>query len=195
MKSAPKHSKTAFYTWLECTVNNAERITYWSKIHLEKAIETNNHKEIDRLTKEIENYSSTLDIFNMYYHSLSFKAKKLVDDIRNYRRKSVYSCDKEYLETGYVLKECYQKYLDIMIQKDAKDIIYIDKRSLGVKLKEIRSGLGYTRDYVARLLQVSVSAISNYENGCRLPSLNHFFALSKIYEFSMENILKLESTL
>lgn len=64
------------------------------------------------------------------------------------------------------------------------------KVSLGEALKEYRTKCKMTQEFVAESLGVSRQAVSKWENGTSDPSTSNLIALTKLYEVSVEEILK-----
>ena len=64
------------------------------------------------------------------------------------------------------------------------------KVSLGEALKEYRINCKMTQEFVAESLGVSRQAVSKWENGMSDPSTSNLLALAKLYEVSVEEILK-----
>lgn len=56
-------------------------------------------------------------------------------------------------------------------------------------LKELRAQSGLTAAKVAEALGVTESAISNYENGKRMIGIEQVLKLSKLYDYSAEDII------
>ena len=63
------------------------------------------------------------------------------------------------------------------------------KKALGERLKELRQAKNIKRSAIAVLLQVSVSAVSMWENGDRTPKLEQIKRLAEIYGCSVEYIV------
>ena len=64
------------------------------------------------------------------------------------------------------------------------------RRSLGEAIKERRTALGMTQEFVAEQLGVSRQAVSKWENGTSDPSTANLFALAKLFGISVEDLLK-----
>ena len=64
------------------------------------------------------------------------------------------------------------------------------KVSLGEALKTYRTNCKMTQEFVAESLGVSRQAVSKWENGTSDPSTSNLLALAKLYEVSVEEILK-----
>ena len=63
-------------------------------------------------------------------------------------------------------------------------------KSLGEVLKEHRTNCKMTQEFVAEHLGVSRQAVSKWENGTSDPSTSNLLALAKLYEISVEDLLK-----
>ena len=64
------------------------------------------------------------------------------------------------------------------------------KKSLGENLKEHRGRCKMTQEFVAESLGVSRQAVSKWENGTSDPSTSNLLALAKLFEISVEDLLK-----
>lgn len=64
------------------------------------------------------------------------------------------------------------------------------RKSLGESIREHRSGLQMTQEFVAESLGVSRQAVSKWENGTSDPSTSNLFALAKLFGVSVEELLK-----
>jgi len=64
------------------------------------------------------------------------------------------------------------------------------RRSLGEAIKERRTSLQMTQEFVAEQLGVSRQAVSKWENGTSDPSTSNLFALAKLFDISVEELLK-----
>jgi transcriptional regulator with XRE-family HTH domain len=62
--------------------------------------------------------------------------------------------------------------------------------SLKLKLLDLLHKKGISQSDLARQLDVSPIYISRWVNGKVLPSLTHFYAISKILKVKMENLIK-----
>lgn len=62
---------------------------------------------------------------------------------------------------------------------------------LGDILAELREDSGFTQKDLSELLHVSVSSISAYESGKRLPSIDVLIAYAKQFQVSTDYILRL----
>lgn len=80
-----------------------------------------------------------------------------------------------------------RKYLKSSEVRKEKSTI---KKSLGEVLKENRTRCKMTQEFVAESLGVSRQAVSKWESGQSDPSTSNLFALAKLYEISVEELLK-----
>ena len=62
----------------------------------------------------------------------------------------------------------------------------LDFRSIGLKIKEQRQERGITQEYVANLLDVNPSHISNIECGRAHPSLTALIKIANIFQCSID---------
>jgi transcriptional regulator with XRE-family HTH domain len=65
----------------------------------------------------------------------------------------------------------------------------IDLVAVGHKIARLRTSQGYSQDKLANALLVSRQAISNWEIGKAIPSIDNIIELSKIFGVSFEDIL------
>jgi len=71
-------------------------------------------------------------------------------------------------------------------------VTLLDLIQIGNKLTELRQNKNYTQDKLAELLFVSHQAVSKWERGLALPSVDNLCFLIDLYEVSLEEILCLE---
>jgi len=80
-----------------------------------------------------------------------------------------------------------KKYINSSdIRKEKSDI----KKSLGETLKEHRISCNMTQEFVAEVLGVSRQAVSKWENGISDPSTSNLIAIARLYNTSVEDLLK-----
>ncbi len=78
----------------------------------------------------------------------------------------------------------YLKSTDVRREKEGI------KKSLGETLKDHRVRCKMTQEFVAESLGVSRQAVSKWENGTSDPSTSNLFAIAKLFEISVEELLK-----
>ena len=61
---------------------------------------------------------------------------------------------------------------------------------LATRLRELRKEKGFTQKELADKLNISFQAVSKWENGTSDPSTSNLLALAKLYEISVEELLK-----
>jgi transcriptional regulator with XRE-family HTH domain len=59
-------------------------------------------------------------------------------------------------------------------------------RYAGNKIKELRVQAGLTQDELAKRLSITKTAVSNYENGARMPKQDILFVLSVVFDVSVD---------
>lgn len=64
------------------------------------------------------------------------------------------------------------------------------KRTLGEKLKNYRISCNMTQEFVAESLGISRQAVSKWEMGVSEPSTSNLLALAKLYDVTVEEILR-----
>ena len=64
------------------------------------------------------------------------------------------------------------------------------RKSLGEAIKERRTALQMTQEFVAEQLGVSRQAVSKWENGTSDPSTPNLFALARLFGISVEELLR-----
>ena len=62
--------------------------------------------------------------------------------------------------------------------------------TIGERIAKCRKEKNLSQEYIAELLDVSRQAVSKWENGMSDPSTSNLLALAKLYEVSVEEILK-----
>ena len=62
--------------------------------------------------------------------------------------------------------------------------------NLNQKIKNLREALGLTRKEFAKRLNVSVSTISRWESGERIPNLYHLKKIIEVFRVKPEHLLK-----
>ena len=63
------------------------------------------------------------------------------------------------------------------------------KTEIGKNIQRLRKEKGYTQKDLAELLQVSAQAISKWENGQSLPSIDHLLVLSRLFHIRVDQII------
>lgn len=87
----------------------------------------------------------------------------------------------------YLLIKALKKYLE---SKSVDEESFEIRKSLGEVLKEHRTKLNMTQEFVAESLGVSRQAVSKWENGTADPSTSNLIALAKLYNVSADELLK-----
>ena len=64
------------------------------------------------------------------------------------------------------------------------------RRTLGETLKYQRTRCKMTQEFVAETIGVSRQAVSKWENGVSDPSTSNLFAIAKLYDVSVEDLIK-----
>ena len=64
------------------------------------------------------------------------------------------------------------------------------RKSLGEAIRDHRTALNLTQEYVAEQLGVSRQAVSKWENGTSDPSTSNLFALARLFGVPVEELLK-----
>ena len=62
--------------------------------------------------------------------------------------------------------------------------------NLRKNIKQLRAGKGWTQAELAKELNVSEDAVSKWENGKNMPSLEDVVHLSKIFDVPIESLLE-----
>ena len=90
-------------------------------------------------------------------------------------------------------------YLIILIIKALRKYIHSSekrieantiKKTLGETIKEYRTKCKMTQEFVAESLGVSRQAVSKWESGISDPSTSNLIALAKLFNISVEELLK-----
>ena len=64
------------------------------------------------------------------------------------------------------------------------------QQTLGERLKAVRMRYNMTQEFVAEQLGVSRQAVSKWESGKAEPSTANLLALAKLYDISVEDLIK-----
>ena len=86
-----------------------------------------------------------------------------------------------------LLIKALKKYLASKEVREEKAVV---KKTLGETLKIHRMRCKMTQEFVAEQIGVSRQAVSKWENGTSDPSTSNLIALAKLYEVSVEEMLK-----
>ena len=65
----------------------------------------------------------------------------------------------------------------------------------GEKVKELRTGMGWTQQELGSKLQVSKQSVSNWENGNIMPSIELLIRISDLFQVTTDYILDRSSAL
>ena len=88
---------------------------------------------------------------------------------------------------GYkLLEEVKRKWMTIFFEDSLDEI---DKKELGIALSLIRENRGFSKAYLAELMNIGIKTIYRIEKGKTLPSLLYIFRFSKICEISIDELL------
>ncbi|MBQ2213596.1 MAG: helix-turn-helix transcriptional regulator [Erysipelotrichaceae bacterium] len=68
----------------------------------------------------------------------------------------------------------------------------LDTRKVASKLRELRENSGMTQSRLAEALFVTRQAVSSWEMGNTMPSIESFIMLLDIYDVSLEDLLCLQ---
>jgi len=85
-----------------------------------------------------------------------------------------------------LLVKSLRKYLNSGSGKEASTI----KQSLGETLKAHRTERKMTQEFIADSLGVSRQAVSKWENGTSDPSTSNLIALAKLFDVSVDELLR-----
>jgi len=70
--------------------------------------------------------------------------------------------------------------------------MHIEKSTVGLRLKLLRENCGYTQQQIANVLNIDRSTYAYYETGKTFPDINTFFALARIFNVDILDILEPE---
>lgn len=73
--------------------------------------------------------------------------------------------------------------------KDFEDSVYLN--NFGITLKELRQSRGLTQEHLARILDITPSAITMYESGARNPSIKILIKLSNFFNVSIDELINI----
>ena len=86
-----------------------------------------------------------------------------------------------------LLCRALKKYIQSSDTRKESSII---KKSLGEVLKNYRTKNKMTQEFVAEAVGVSRQSVSKWEQGITDPSTSNLFALAKLFNVSVEDLLK-----
>ena len=86
-----------------------------------------------------------------------------------------------------LLCKALRKYIS---SSDSRKESAIIKKSLGEVLKNYRTKNKMTQEFVAEAVGVSRQSVSKWEQGITDPSTSNLFALAKLFNVSVEELLK-----
>ena len=86
-----------------------------------------------------------------------------------------------------LLCRALKKYIS---STDTRKESAIIKKSLGEVLKNHRTKNKMTQEFVAEAVGVSRQSVSKWEQGISDPSTSNLFALAKLFDISVEDLLK-----
>lgn len=84
--------------------------------------------------------------------------------------------------------------LKYLRSKNEKDDASAPQKSLGETLKAHRTRCSMTQEFVAEAIGVSRQAVSKWEMGASVPSTGKLLALAKLFDISVDDLLKLKGT-
>lgn len=73
--------------------------------------------------------------------------------------------------------------------KDFEDSVYLS--NFGLTLKQLRLSRGLTQERLAKILEITPSAITMYESGARNPSIKVLIKLSKFFNVSIDELINI----
>ena len=71
-----------------------------------------------------------------------------------------------------------------------KNKYFVSNEDIAKNLMKLFSESNMTYEEIASEIDVSTRVLYYWANGTRLPNINNFYALSKLFNISIENILK-----
>ncbi len=72
------------------------------------------------------------------------------------------------------------------MEKTAMEKLY----KISKNLKALRRQFNYTQAFVAKRLNITRKAYQSYESGLKVPTLQNFIKLAKLYDVSYEELLE-----
>ena len=87
----------------------------------------------------------------------------------------------------FLVVKALRKYLK---SSDVRKVKNETKISLGEALKAYRTSCKMTQEFVAESIGVSRQSVSKWEQGITDPSTSNLFALAKLFNVSVEELLK-----
>ena len=93
---------------------------------------------------------------------------------------------KKYIKTEKQQKDMTMVQQPPELQKEETVV----QQTLGERLKAVRMRYNMTQEFVAEQLGVSRQAVSKWESGKAEPSTANLLALAKLYDISVEDLIK-----
>lgn len=93
---------------------------------------------------------------------------------------------KKYIKTEKQQKDMTMVQQPPELQKEEPVV----QQTLGERLKAVRMRYNMTQEFVAEQLGVSRQAVSKWESGKAEPSTANLLALAKLYDISVEDLIK-----
>ena len=93
---------------------------------------------------------------------------------------------KKYIKTEKQQKDMTMVQQPPELQKEETVV----QQTLGERLKTVRMRYNMTQEFVAEQLGVSRQAVSKWESGKAEPSTANLLALAKLYDISVEDLIK-----
>lgn len=119
-----------------------------------------------------------------FFSILSFGEKTAIEVLTHNRYNLNPLCER-------LLQDAYEKWINIFFNENIiKHYHKLDSRKIGMKMKIIRENNEMSKTELAERLKVSRKTIILIEKGNRLPSLEYTYNFCKIFDISIEKLIK-----
>lgn len=179
--------RSSYNRWLD-DVYNHKYIRKYVIDELEVALSKNDSKSVRNLFPRLNKIDELLNEFKAFVDTLEEIVKSIIDVSLVIDKDAKYKMDKKILKN--ISDGIYEKWIKFFFPFDNVYIRDIDNVKLGNLIREFRKKNYYSRKTVCDYLGISISCLTNYETGYRVPNLSVIYAFSQLYKMSIDDILK-----
>lgn len=171
--------------------NNGSDFSKWCRHYVRRAKAIirfhDNINDVNFLIRNKDQYNEAKEIIKQYEVlkcSLTVEQNELLEKcfIKN-----------EYMDYNYKNfnnhREIRNNWSEICFPKYKPKIKSIDKKKIGIVIKDQRLFHCYTLKFVADLLEISETTFKSYEEGTRLVKLDVIYGLAQIYDIGVDEII------
>ncbi|OHE45529.1 MAG: hypothetical protein A2102_01575 [Tenericutes bacterium GWF2_38_8] len=173
-----RNNDTDFWYWCRHVLKRANSIV---RIH-------NQIGNVDFRIKNIRQYNEAKEIIQQYEilkYSLTEEQRQLLDKVLINNENFEYN-----ITTFNNIDEIMNNWSQICFPKHKLKLKSIDKLKIGKAIKNQRLLHAMSLKFVADLLQISESTLKSYEIGARLVRLDVIYALSQIFNMTIDDLIQ-----